>query len=92
MPHRQDVFVAAVALRQRAIRCHCQADFVFNMEEEDDGSSRARKRASGGNMGAATPLDWTYASTVATNRNIPGSVNNNTSRNGGSAVEAVGGR
>ena len=68
--------------------------FVFNMEEEDDGQSRARKRASGGNMGAASPLGsgWSYAAAVASNRNIPGSVNSNTSRNGGGAVEAVGGR
>ncbi|KAK3314000.1 hypothetical protein B0H66DRAFT_369252 [Apodospora peruviana] len=67
--------------------------FVFNMEEEDDAQMRARKRASGGQIGAASPLSsgWSYAAAVASDRS-PNAVNSNATRNGGGAVETVGGR
>ncbi|KAK3290811.1 uncharacterized protein B0H64DRAFT_48095 [Chaetomium fimeti] len=46
------------------------SSFVFRMEEEDDPQTRARKRVSGGNLGATSPLSaaWSYANVVATNR------------------------
>jgi len=46
------------------------SSFVFRMEEEDDAQTRARKRISGGNLGATSPLStaWSYANVVATNR------------------------
>ncbi|KAM7184006.1 zinc finger protein LEE1 [Rhypophila sp. PSN 637] len=65
--------------------------FVFNMEEEDDAQLRARKRTSGGNMGASSPLSsgWSYAAAASSNKNTS---SGNTSRNGGGAVEAASGR
>ncbi|KAK3936327.1 zinc finger protein LEE1 [Diplogelasinospora grovesii] len=71
------------------------ASFVFSMEEEDEAQSRARKRASGGHGGMASPLanNWTYAAAVANNRSTIGVPNGSTPRSGGSAVETtVGGR
>jgi cleavage and polyadenylation specificity factor subunit 4 len=81
------------------------SSFVFRMEEEDDAqqarttqSRAARKRASGGNPGVASPLSgvWSYANVVASNR---GSTGAGTSANGGGkpaagsgAVEAAGAR
>ncbi|KAK3345826.1 hypothetical protein B0T25DRAFT_460843 [Lasiosphaeria hispida] len=69
--------------------------FVFSMEEEDDAQVRARKRASGGHLGASSPLSagWSYAAAVASNRNgAAGGVNGGSARSGGAAVETVGGR
>ena len=68
--------------------------FVFSMEEEDDAQARARKRASGGHLGAASPLSsgWTYATTAASNRSASSGVNGGSTRNGSGAVETVGGR
>ncbi|KAH8895923.1 hypothetical protein GQ53DRAFT_743875 [Thozetella sp. PMI_491] len=67
--------------------------FVFSMEEEDDAQTRARKRISGGHLGAASPLGtgWTYANAVA------GKGSGTSSTNGSGAseaatVETVGGR
>ncbi|KAK4450553.1 zinc finger protein LEE1 [Podospora aff. communis PSN243] len=58
--------------------------FVFSMEEEEDPQVRARKRASGGHLGAASPLSsgWTYNTAP----------NGNNTRSGSGAVETVGGR
>ncbi|KAL2161074.1 hypothetical protein VTH06DRAFT_8787 [Thermothelomyces fergusii] len=53
------------------------SSFVFRMEEEDDAQTRAKKRVSGGNPGAATRLNttWSYASVVANNRAAPNGSN-----------------
>ncbi|KAH6614375.1 hypothetical protein B0J18DRAFT_299529 [Chaetomium sp. MPI-SDFR-AT-0129] len=57
--------------------------FVFRMEEEEEAQSRVRKRISGGNPGATSPLSttWSYANVAATNR-----VGATTSNGGKSAV------
>ncbi|KAK0714122.1 hypothetical protein B0T26DRAFT_754156 [Lasiosphaeria miniovina] len=68
--------------------------FVFSMEDEDEEQIRARKRASGGHLGATSPLnnEWSYAAAVASNRNIASGAGVNNARNGASTVETVGGR
>lgn len=69
------------------------SSFVFRMEEEDDAQTRARKRASGGNLGVTSPLStgWSYANVVASNR---GTASNANGSNGaaGSNGEAIGER
>ncbi|GAB1316836.1 C3H1-type domain-containing protein [Madurella fahalii] len=67
--------------------------FLFNMEEEDDAQSRARKRVSGGQLAAASPLStaWTYASAAAGSSTTASTTNGSKARTG-SAVESVGGR
>jgi cleavage and polyadenylation specificity factor subunit 4 len=69
------------------------SSFVFRMEEEDDAQTRARKRVSGGNLGATSPLStaWSYANVVATNRAATGASNGSKGATGGSA-ETVAGR
>jgi cleavage and polyadenylation specificity factor subunit 4 len=69
------------------------SSFVFRMEEEDDSQMRARKRASGGNMGVGSPLStgWSYANVAAAERAAVSSANANKNTTGGGA-EAVGGR
>jgi cleavage and polyadenylation specificity factor subunit 4 len=69
------------------------SSFVFRMEEEDDSQMRARKRASGGNMGVGSPLStgWSYANVAAAERAAVSSANANKGNTGG-GPEAVGGR
>ncbi|KAJ4286347.1 hypothetical protein N0V88_008053 [Collariella sp. IMI 366227] len=70
------------------------SSFVFSMEEEDDAQMRARKRVSGGNMGASSPLStgWSYANVVASNRAASSAANGGKAGAGNSSVEAPGGR
>ncbi|KAL2129836.1 hypothetical protein VTI74DRAFT_7248 [Chaetomium olivicolor] len=70
------------------------SSFVFSMEEEDDAQTRARKRASGGHVGAASPLTtgWSYANVVASNRGSSGAANGSKTSAGSNTVEATGGR
>jgi cleavage and polyadenylation specificity factor subunit 4 len=69
------------------------SSFVFRMEEEDEGQTRARKRVSGGNLGVTSPLSsgWSYANVVASNRGTTGGANGGKGASG-SGAEAVGGR
>ncbi|KAK0648524.1 hypothetical protein B0T16DRAFT_324809 [Cercophora newfieldiana] len=68
--------------------------FVFSMEEEDETQVRARKRASGGHLGAASPLSagWTYTSVASGAHSPSGAVNGSGARSGSGALETVGGR
>ncbi|KAK0750640.1 hypothetical protein B0T18DRAFT_323191 [Schizothecium vesticola] len=69
------------------------SSFVFSMEEEpeEDADTKARKRTSGGPLKTSSS-GWSYASAVASNRNGAGAPGGSgSSRNGGGAVEAVGG-
>jgi len=70
------------------------AAFVFSMEEEDETQIRARKRASGGHIGAASPLSsgWTYNSAAPGSLSSAGAVNGGSTRSGSGALETVGGR
>jgi len=68
--------------------------FVFSMEDDDEAQVRARKRASGGHLGASSPLSsgWTYSSTVSGSLNAASTVNGNSTRSSAGPVEAVGSR
>jgi len=59
------------------------SSFLFSMEDEDETALRARKRASGGHLGTASPLSagWTYNAATG-----------NANGSGTGAVEAAGGR
>jgi hypothetical protein len=68
------------------------SSFVFRMEEEDDPQTRARKRVSGGNLGATSPLSaaWSYANVVATNRAATSASNGSKSASGNNSETIVG--
>ncbi|EAQ91814.1 hypothetical protein CHGG_00049 [Chaetomium globosum CBS 148.51] len=68
------------------------SSFVFRMEEEDDPQTRARKRVSGGNLGATSPLSaaWSYANVVATNRAATGAPNGSKGGAGNNSETVVG--
>lgn len=70
------------------------SSFVFSMEEEDETQTRARKRVSGGNLGATSPLStgWSYANVVASNRAATNAANGGNSRAGSNTLDPVGGR
>ncbi|KAL2262609.1 hypothetical protein VTK26DRAFT_743 [Humicola hyalothermophila] len=69
--------------------------FVFRMEEEDEAQVRAKKRVSGGNTGASSPLStgWSYANVVANNRGSLAATNAGTTGVGNdNRVESAEGR
>lgn len=70
------------------------SSFVFSMEEEEETQTRARKRVSGGNLGATSPLStgWSYANVVASNRGATNAANGGRARAESGTLDPVGGR